>query len=158
MNNVWRTRAVLCALLPLLAACASGPTFDQMRATEPPPAPTDGRFYMYRANSMAGAAVQPSIKINDLKVGDFVPGGYFYVDEPPGTYKISATTETEEAITATLTAGQTRYIRFDISMGVLVGHVAPSIIDPDQGTIEIKSLHYIGDKKDAKMASQAPSK
>jgi hypothetical protein len=124
-----------------------------MRATEPPPVSTVGRFYLYRSDSMAGAAVQPSIKINEVKVGDAVPGGYFYVDEAPGTYKISATTETEESISATIAAGQTRYIRFDISMGVFVGHVAPSIIDPDQGSVEIRTMHYIGGN--AKTASSS---
>ena len=98
---------------------------------------------MYRT-AIEGAAIQPAIKVNGVKVGDAEPDGYFYVDEAPGTYTISTSTEKEESVEATLAAGQVRFIRFDISMGVFVGHVSPSIIDPEQGAKEIKSLHYTG--------------
>jgi hypothetical protein len=143
MYKSMRQCAVLCVLLPLLAACATGPTYDQLHASEPPVAQTMGRFYMYRTSAF-GAAVQPAIKVNGAKVGDAVPDGYFYVDEAPGSYTVSTTTEKDESIPVTLNAGQVRYIRFDISMGVFVGHVIPSIIDPEQGAVEIKSLHYTG--------------
>ena len=142
MNKFWIGCALTCALSPLIAGCATGPGFDTMHAVEPALSANEGRIYLYRQPSMGGLAVQPAIKINDVKVGDSVPGAYFYIDEPPGTYKISTATETEEAINATLAAGQSRYIRFDISMGVLIGHVSPSIIDPEQATVEIRKCHY----------------
>jgi hypothetical protein len=141
------TRVVmLCAFLPLLAACASGPTFADLHASEPTVSADSGRIYLYRTAPFlgGGAAVQPAIKVDGIKVGDAVPGGYFYIDKPAGTYKISTATETEESVNMTVAAGDTRYVRFDISMGLLIGHISPSIIDPQQGAQEIKECHYTG--------------
>jgi hypothetical protein len=107
-------------------------------------AANSARIYFYRTDSMAGAAVQPSIKVNGVVVGSAVPGGYFYVDEPAGSYEISTTTEVKEAITASLKSGETRYVRFDIQMGLFVGHVAPTLVWPEQGESEIAKCHYIG--------------
>lgn len=113
-----------------------------MHAVEPALNANAGRFYFYREPSYEGWAIQPAIKINGGKVGDSVPGGYFYVDEAPGTYKISTSTEKEESVNVSIAPGQFRYIRFDTSMGVLIGHVSPSIIDPEQATDEIKKCHF----------------
>jgi len=137
---------LVCAFLPLVAACATGPTFSSLHESEPVVAADQGRIYFYRTGSFlaGGLAVQPAIKVDGIKVGDAVPGGYFYIDKAAGTYKISTTTETEESVDMTMAPGQTRYIRFDISMGILIGHVSPSIIDPEQGAKEIKGCHYIG--------------
>jgi hypothetical protein len=146
MKN-WVRAAFICAALPLVAACAGGPTFTEMHASEPALAADSGRIYFYRESTMMGAALQPSVKIDGTAVGDAVPGGYFYVDRPAGTYKVSTTTEKEEDIDVKLAAGQIRYVRFDIGMGVFVGHIIPSIIDPDQGANDIKDCHYTGDTK-----------
>jgi hypothetical protein len=138
---------VVCSLLPLIAACAtSGPTFQAAHTAEPPVAQDQARIYFYRLGNFVGSAIQPAVKVNGVKIGDAVPGGYFFVDEPAGTYEISTSTETKEAITTTIKPGETRYVRFDVSMGVLVGHVAPTLVWPDQGAAEIQALHYVGAK------------
>lgn len=149
-NNAknWGRAALLCAIMPLMAACAtSGPTFSDLHASEPAVAPNMARIYFYRMSNFAGSAVQPSVKVNGQVVGSSVPGGYFYVDEPAGTYEISTTTEVKEDIQATVKPGETRYVRLDISMGIFVGHVAPTLVWPEQGASEITKCHYIGDKK-----------
>lgn len=146
MKN-WVRAALICAALPLVAACASGPTFNDMHASEPTLAADSGRIYFYRESSMLGAALQPAVKIDGTTIGDSVPGGYFYADRPAGTYKISTTTEKVEEINVPLAAGQTRYVRLHVGVGVFVGHVIPSLIDPDQGANEIKDCHYTGDAK-----------
>ena len=136
---------IVCALLPLVAACAtSGPTFQTAHVSEPPVAQDHARIYFYRLGNFMGAAVQPAIKVNGVKVGEAVPGGYFFVDEPAGTYEISTSTEAKEAITTTVKPGEARYVRFDITMGLFIGHVAPTLVWPDQGASEIAGLHYIG--------------
>jgi len=143
----WVRATLICAVLPLVAACASGPTFTEMHASEPALATDSGRVYFYRESSMVGSAVQPSIQVDGTAVGDAVPGGYFFIDRPAGTYKVSTTTEKEETIAVALTAGQIRYVRLDIGMGLFVGHIIPSLIDADQASTEIKYCHYIGGPK-----------
>jgi Protein of unknown function (DUF2846) len=141
-------RAVLvCAVLPFVAACAaSGPTFTDMHASEPAVAANFARIYFYRMGSMAGSALQPSVKIDGVVVGEATPGGYFYVDEPAGAYEISTATEVTNHIRATVKAGETRYVRFDASLGMFVGHIAPTLVWPGQGESEIAQCHYVGGK------------
>lgn len=136
--------ALTCASLLLLAACAtSGPTFTQMQANVPPVAANTGRIYVYRT-SVLGAAIQPSVKLDGAVVGDAVPGGYFFVDRPAGSYKISAKTEVDRIVSFTLQPGQTRYVRLDPSLGFFVGHISPELVDEQQGRTEIKECHYTG--------------
>lgn len=79
-----------------------------------------------------------------MQVGHSIPDGWFYADLKPGTLKITTSTETTEDTTVKLDAGQTKYVRTDISMGLLVGRVTPSVIDPDTALKEIADLHYAG--------------
>ena len=127
----------------LVAGCASGPTLSEMSASIPPVGASDGRFYIYRTTG-AAAAIQPSVKVNDEVVGDAVPRGFFYVDRPAGSYKISTSTEVERTLSLTLEPGQVRYVRLGISMGFFVGHVYPELVDDAEGKDDIASLHYTG--------------
>src|ERR1700686_5101650 len=79
----------------LLAACASGPKYSDVKSSIPPLSSDQGRVYFYRSNSMMGSAIQPSIMLNGEKVGDSKPGGFFYVDRPPGNYEVVCGTEVE---------------------------------------------------------------
>lgn len=96
---------------------------------------------------MLGAAIQPAVDVNGTKVGEAVPGGYFYIDRPAGTYKVSTTTEKEEDLNVTLAAGQVVFVKLDISMGVLAGHVIPTQVDPAQGAKEIADCSFTADSK-----------
>jgi Protein of unknown function (DUF2846) len=147
MSNNLKTyalAALVLAAMPASAAFGSGATtYAVLHASEPPIADGQGRFYFYREGGFVGAALQPSVYINGETTGARAkPGDYFYVDRPAGTYEITTTTEKKEAVTATLAAGQSLYVRFDVSMGFLVGHVSPSIIDPQQALGEIKDCDY----------------
>jgi hypothetical protein len=134
----------MCAVLPVLAACASGPTYSDMQKTTAPLAANMGRIYLYRSGSPFGAAVQPDVKIDGNLVGSAVPGGYFYVDLPAGSHKISADTEVERALSVTLEPGQTRYVVLHVSMGAFVGHVSPELADEKKALEEIKDCSYTG--------------
>lgn len=130
--------------LLLLAACASGPTYNDVAASIPTLDANLGRIYFLRSASVLGAAIQPEIRLNGQAVGRSTPGGFFYVDEPPGAYTVVTTTEVERKISFDLTAGQTRYVRTAVGFGVLVGHVTPSLVWPDSAEAEIQDLHYTG--------------
>ena len=131
-----------CMAMLFLAACASsGPTFTDAQKTVAPVAADSGRIYFYRSSSMFGAAVQPSIKLNGDVVGSSVPGGYFFVDRPAGNYKISTSTEVERDLTLVLEAGQTRYVKTDVSMGFAVGHVSPELVEPAVALKDIADCH-----------------
>ncbi|NIK87225.1 hypothetical protein FHS83_000543 [Rhizomicrobium palustre] len=117
-----------------------------MQSKLPAVAADAGRIFFYRPTAFlgAGSAVQPLVRIDGVEVGRSVPNGFFYVDHAPGALKIATSTEVTEETTLKLGAGETRYVRTDISMGLLVGRITPSVIDPDQALKDIQDLHYTG--------------
>jgi hypothetical protein len=134
-----------CLALLVVAACASGPTFTELQASTPAPAADGGRIYVYRTSTL-GAAIQPAVKLDGVVIGEAKPRGYFYVDRPPGSYKISTETEVDRFLSLTLAAGQTRYVRLDPTFGFFVGHISPALVDQQHGQDEIKDCHYTGNK------------
>jgi len=156
----------ICALAALMLTAApistawadSSQTYATLHGGEPALAVGNGRFYFYRENGLMGMAIQPTVMINGQSAGGRAkPGDYFYVDMPAGSYEISTETEKKEAITATITAGQSMYIRFDVSMGFMVGHVNPSIIDPQQAVTEIKECDFHAPKPVEGATAAAPA-
>jgi hypothetical protein len=77
-------------------------------------------------------------------VGKSERGSFFFVDENPGSCKASASTEVEREVTFTLGAGETKYIRSNISMGIMVGRVNLELVSPGDADKEITELHYTG--------------
>lgn len=146
--------AAICAV-SLGTAYAHGQKYAVHHAGEPAVSADQGRIYFYRESGILGAAMQPAIKVNGEKVGDSSPGDYFYIDRPPGTYEISATTEKEESISVPLTAGQVVYVKTSVSMGFLVGHVSPEVVASDQAATEIADCDFAG--KDAPAGTGTPA-
>jgi hypothetical protein len=144
-TNVGRI-ALTCSLLATTACATSGPTFSEIHVTQEAMQKGFARIYFYRVGRFAGSAIQPAVKIDGIKAGEAVPGAYFYVDEPAGTYEVSTTTETKEYIKVSVRAGETRYVRLEVDWGYVVGRVTPVLVWPDQGLSEIQDLHYVGDK------------
>ena len=134
------------ASLALLSACASGPKYNEVAKTFPALAVDQGRIWFYRSGTMFGAGIQPNVMLNAVKVGDSVPGGFFYVDRPAGNYEVLLSTEVERKVTFTLEPRQERYIRMTVGLGVIVYRVYPELVDPAEGRAEITEASYIGTK------------
>lgn len=128
-----------------LPGCASGPKFAEAKASIAPLATENGRIYFYRTSTL-GAAVQPDVKLDDHKIGNAVPKGFFYADRAPGNYQIETSTEVKRRLSLTLDAGQTRFVRLNIGMGFFVGHVWPELVENPVGEKEIQKCKYAGDK------------
>jgi hypothetical protein len=135
---------VAVAMLLLGTGCATGPKYAEVVSTLPPLDPSQGRIYFYRPSAL-GAAVQPDIKLNGVKVGTAKPHGFYFVDRAPGDYEVSAATETEKKLTFTLEAAQERFVRLKIQLGVLVGRIVPELVDRTEADGEIKDLSLIAD-------------
>jgi Protein of unknown function (DUF2846) len=144
MNKLFRTLLISTGAALLAAGCASGPQYKEVASSIPTLAPDHGRVYFFRSDSFGGAAIQPEIKLNDKVVGRSVPGGFFFVDEMPGEYTVSTSTEVKRDIKFTLHAGDTKYVRTTVSMGLLVGRVTPTLDDPETAPREVEQLKYTG--------------
>jgi len=133
------------ALLALaVSGCASGPTFEEQASQMQPVSADQGRIYIYRKTAL-GAAVQPAVRINGDEVGKAKPKGYFYVDLAPGSYDVSASTEAERNLNLVLAAGEEKYVRLEMKMGLFVGHVKPVLVDTEVGRSELQSMKYVGE-------------
>jgi len=132
--------------LVVLSGCASGPKFNEIESKIPPIKSSEGRIYFYRDASLFGAGIQPSIRLNNGIIGVSKPGGFFYVDTKPGKHEVSCATEVERKAVFTLDAGQTRYIKTTIGLGIVAGRVYPELVDNKLGDKEVREISYIGDK------------
>ncbi|MBC5785181.1 DUF2846 domain-containing protein [Ramlibacter sp. USB13] len=130
--------------LALVSGCATGIKHEQMAASMPSLKAGQGRIYFYRTSSMIGAAIQPDIRLNGQVVGESKPGGFFYVDRPAGNYVATASTETEKAVTFTLQAGETKYIRSSVGLGIIAGRVVLEPENREKALSELNSLSYTG--------------
>jgi hypothetical protein len=146
MKHTLKWVGLLIVVMTVAACATGGPKYKEMSSSLAAPAPGMGRIYFYRT-SVLGAAIQPVVKLNGEVVGGAVPEGFFYVDRPPGDYTVTTATEVEKKLTFTLEAGQIRYVRLSVSMGLFVGHVYGELVDEAAAQKEMDSTSYIGSTK-----------
>jgi Protein of unknown function (DUF2846) len=147
----------ICAVLPFSAAYASSPKYSVHHTAEPAIDSTVGRIYFYRESSLGGMMLEPAIKVDGNKVGESSSGDYFYVDMAPGTYTVSVSTEKDETTPVTVTAGQAVYVKTEVSMGFLVGHVSPEVVANDKAESEIQDCHFVGKETPPTATAAAPA-
>jgi hypothetical protein len=128
----------------LVSACATGPKHAEVSSSMPLLSSSQGRIFFYRNASFFGAALAPSILLNDKIVGDSQTGGFFYVDQTAGPQTVSTATEVEKKLTFILDAGQIRYVRTYVGFGIIVGRVYPELVDNAEGAKEIVETNYTG--------------
>ena len=139
MNKTFIAAAFAAVLL--LGGCASGAKFASV---EQPRLDSDnGRIYFYRPGKFIGAAIQPDIMLNGKKVGTAQPGGFFHIDTPSGNYEVLVTTEVKEKVNFRLLAGQTRYVRLKIGLGLVVGRMYPELVDESRALGELAGLNQM---------------
>jgi len=135
-----RKLLAICALMVLTGCASSGIKYTDVGAAPPRLKPGQGRVYFYRT-VLIGLAIQPDIKLNGQAVGAAIPGGFFFVDRPHGSYVATATTEVESRLEFTLAAGETKYIRTNLSMGVLAGRISFELVGKPEAEADLASLN-----------------
>lgn len=136
--------ALLGAVALLTGCAASGPKMAEMASSIPVLKSDQGRVFFYRKDSMLGAALQPSINFDGRVVGDSKPGGFFYVDAAAGSHEAMTTTEVSNKVSFVLASGEVKYVRTAPSMGLLVGHITPTLVGADEAKAELATLSYTG--------------
>jgi len=130
----------------MIGCATKGPSFPEFAPSINELSQNTGRIYFYRT-TVFGAALQPKVKMNDEIIGTSIARGFFYVDKKPGNYQIMTTTEVDRKLSFILEDGQTRYVRFGVSIGFFLGHVYPELVSPEVGIEEIQECNYTGDLK-----------
>jgi hypothetical protein len=148
--------ALALAILPVVQAQAADRSYATLHANEPAVAEGQGRIYFYREGGIMGAAIQPTIYLNgETTGGRSKPGDYFYVDRPAGSYQVSTTTEKKESLGITVDAGQSVYVKTEMSMGFFAGHLQPVLKDAATAAKEIKDCDWYEPKPTATKAVNA---
>lgn len=140
MNLTRRSFFSVLTLL-VLAGCATGPKYSEMKSTIPVLRSDQGRVFVYRDSSF-GAAITPSVAINGQIVGVSRANGFFYADLPAGNYRMSAETEVERSLTFTLAAREVRYVRASISFGLIAGRINFDLVNQAAGEEALQGLAY----------------
>jgi hypothetical protein len=144
MRNKITRRLASIGLAALLVGCASGHSYQEIAQAIPSIRPNQGRIYFVRRGDYVGSALQPSIHLNDEIVGVSQPGGFFFVDRPPGDYTVATSTEVTESVSFHLSPGETKYINTSVGSGILVLHIVPILEYPEQGLSDVRQAKYIG--------------
>jgi len=106
----------------------------------PPPAQGEGRIWFYREARFYGSARHPDVMLNGEKVGVAKPGGYFYVDRPAGNYVVSCESPDINECRIVLEPGSTKYVRFNIAMGVWIASFVPQEVSRTTAIKELADL------------------
>ena len=109
MKALSKVFALLFGLM-LTTSCASGPAYDEFKASIPELSSDSGRIYIYRYG-MKGYMSQPDVMLNGEKIGEAQANGFFYVDRPTGNYEIMISDEPDRKISFDLESNQTRYVQ-----------------------------------------------
>ncbi len=136
--------ALVCATLALTGCAASGPKMTDMASTIPAMKADQGRVYFYRKDTLLGAALQPNVMMDGAVVGESRRGSFFYVDAATGSHEAATTTEATNKVSFVLAPGETKYVRTDPTMGVLVWRITPTLVGSDEAKAEMATLSYTG--------------
>jgi hypothetical protein len=110
------SQAAMSVLLLVATSCTPPPTTASVSI--PPLSPQQGRIWFYREVDTADVnTTTPYVRLNGAIAGVPDPGGAFYRDVPPGTYRITVDSEgnsprpSQEVV---LVAGQQIYARIGL--------------------------------------------
>lgn len=141
-------KIIIVGLVVGLAGCASGVKYQNMVSSIPPIQQDQGRIFFYRSANIIGAALQPSIVLDGVKVGTSKTAGFFYVDRTAGMHEVVITTEVEKKLSFNLAQQETKYIKTTRQLGFLLGRIVPEEADPVAAKTDLLDLSYTGDKSD----------
>lgn len=131
-DTVRRIGAVISSVLLLLPFI--------LAAQDAPNASTDkARVVVCRCRQFEGGGSRPSIYCNETDVARVQAGRYVALGLAPGKYSFRSVAQ-QSQIELDLKPGQEYYIRLDIVVGELFGHVRLTLVQPEQGIGEVKQM------------------
>lgn len=139
--------AIYILVVAVLAGCARGEPYKQVVKTAPEIAAGQGRIYFYRKPGLFsdGAILdQPVILLDGEKIGRARPKGFFYLDVPAGNHEVVVHTEVDKTLSLTIDAGETKYVRTELTTGVIRARAVPELIEPRVAKKEMRRLRLGG--------------
>ncbi len=91
-----------------------------------------GELVFYRKRQFIGAALNTSVRVDDILVADLDPGTYITVKAAPGRHTVSGD-ERDERLAVQVEPGKRYYFRMELAMGVWKGHGKLEAVDNQIG-------------------------
>ncbi|MGY5452789.1 DUF2846 domain-containing protein [Agarivorans sp. MS3-6] len=129
-----------------LSGCSSVPMEssekNQAALSFSQPAEDTAVIYVYRRNTMAGAALKKDVLIDDQCIGETAPGIFFYHEVAANTeHKISTESEfSPNDLLLDTEGGKSYFVEQYIKFGVLVGGAGLEQVDEETGKKEVSKL------------------
>ncbi len=143
---------------PATAPTAATPATPATPATGVIGAPPEGKgqVVFFRASAFTGMAVWFKVRENGVELGKLSNGVYFVQPADPGAHTYTAATENKDILKLEVDAGETYYVKGQLSMGIMMGeaNLSPS----DQATFEKAVKHMKPAKPAEAQASAATAK
>ena len=141
-----RLLAGLITAIAALTGCSSVPMESAEKANiakefNAPSLDTAG-IYVYRKDTLAGAALKKDVWIGQDCVGETAKGVFFY-KEVPGNESLEVATESEfsaNKLTINAKNGELYFIEQYIKFGAFVGGANIQVVDTDTGKSEVQKL------------------
>lgn len=144
---------ILCSLALILAGCASGPSYNELKSAFPAIPPGLGRIFMYRTYNYMGGGTPGVMALNGELVGQCPAGGFFYIDRPPGTYHLEALGQSMGWIgsvgqqTFALRAGEVVYVKVMLEVVHTVDLVSPEQAAGELPRVALEPPYVQGDSR-----------
>ena len=101
-----------------------------------------GLVVFYRESSLGGSALTYQVHEGEELIGVLRSGTYFYNHSEPGNHTYWGQTVVRNSVTLDVVAGQTHFIKGDVTMGYRVGHPRLTVVQPARGEAAIAKLRY----------------
>jgi len=98
-------------------------------------------IYFYRPHRFVGSALKPSVFVDGTNVGRMRNGDNIKFSVAPGTHAVYSN-DKSTGLSLEAKPGQTYYVRIDIQVGAFKGHGGITLMDPQQGSYEIKAVSH----------------
>jgi hypothetical protein len=152
--------AAICGLLAVAALAQQAQPPLPVPSDSPKPAPesaaqaptahtataAEGKatLYVYRHRRFEGAALKPSVYIDDRELARIENGRYFVAKIEPGKHSIRSN-DKASGVEINMKAGTGYFIRVDMQTGFWKGHGRLTMILPEQGEYEVKQTRPAND-------------
>ena len=122
---------------------SSAPAQQAVSAPVAPSDQTQATIYFYRPHRFQGAALKPSVFVDDVRVGNLHNGDSIKIPLTPGSHRIYST-DKSTGLELDAKPGETYYVRVDIQVGFWKGHGGVTLVDPQEGKYEVTQAAHQG--------------
>ncbi|WP_120428800.1 DUF2846 domain-containing protein [Acinetobacter baylyi] len=122
----------------LFVGCASVPQADAINAQKAkqlaPPSDGNAAIYVYRSNSVVGAALKKDVWLDGKCLGETARGTFFYKEVLAGNHTLSTESEfSPNHLVVNAESGKQYFVQQYIKPGVFVGGANLKLVDDAQG-------------------------